>query len=147
MLRSVFSLAIAATLLLATGCASFDANVETSADLSSYRYYFVQSNTNDDHALASSIAAALRSHGLDADHGPLTMMQDTAELIVSYDDRWTWDFKNHMLALRIVIRKAADDKPIASASFYSAASMNTDPQEVVARLVNKILTTRPNPAS
>jgi hypothetical protein len=125
--------------LLTSGCASYQTQVDRSRPTDGYQRFFVQSNLNDNHAVAQLIASTLRARGLEADSGPLTMLPSDAQVVVTYQERWTWDFGEHLVYLRIALRDVATDTPIASAVFNGPVAINKDPPDVVARLVRELL--------
>src|SRR4051812_38410801 len=98
LLRVLF---LAGLVTMLSGCASFDASVEAGRSLKDVHRYFIVSNLNDNHALDQQIATALRAHGHTAEVGPLTMMPDDAQAVVTFQDHWTWDFGEHLVYLRI----------------------------------------------
>lgn len=125
--------------LLTSGCASYQTQVDRSRPAANHQRYFVQANLNDNHAVAQLIASTLRARGLTADSGPLTMMPPDTEVLVTYQERWTWDFGEHLVYLRIALRDNATETPMASAVFNGPVAINKDPPEVVARLVRELL--------
>lgn len=125
--------------LLASGCASYQSQVDHGRTSVEHQRYFVQANLNDNHAVAQLIASTLRARGLSAESGPLTMLPDDAEVVVTYQDRWTWDFGEHLVYLRIALRDADTGKPVSSAVFNGPVAINKDPPEVVARLIRELL--------
>jgi hypothetical protein len=67
------------------------------------------------------------------------MMPPDTEVVVTYQDRWNWDFGQHMVYLRIALRDTATNAPVASAVFNGPVAINKDPPEVVARLLRDLL--------
>jgi hypothetical protein len=131
--------------LLVASCASYQAQAEPGRDLHAYRRYWVKSNFDDNHALDRVIASALRARGLAAEAGHRTMMPADIEVIVTFSDRWAWDFKNHLTALEITLLDAKTEAAIAIAVYAGPASLNTPISEVVARLVEKLFAAAPRP--
>jgi hypothetical protein len=82
----------------------------------------------------AQIAAALNALGREATFGVATMRPDGIDAIVSYTDRWEWDFKNYMIEIKIDVRDARTDKPLATGSYYQA-SLKTKSSEEVIRLI------------
>lgn len=132
------SLLVATLAVLLAGCTSFDAQVEPGRDLQLYQRFFVQSNLDDNQAIGAMLVRALQARGREAELGPLTMLPPSAQALVTFQDRWTWDFKNHMVALRIVILDARSRQPIAVASFTGPTALTVDAPEVVERLVDDL---------
>ena len=102
-------------LLLLTGCTAVSSHVDKGRHLAGVRHFFVLSNLNDNHAIDESIVRALKAHGFQAESGPFTMMPDNAQALITYEDRWAWDFSNHMVHLKIAAQDPQALQPYASA--------------------------------
>ncbi len=124
--------------LTLAGCATYTADVEPGTQFSSYRRIWVKTNLDDNHAIDRLLVQVLKARGYEAEHGPLTMMPRDVQAIVSYRDRWTWDFKNHMTSLALEVRDAKSERQVAAASFVGPASLTVVPLEVVERLVGDL---------
>ncbi len=126
-------------LLAFTACSSVTTRVDPGRDVPSYRRYFVKSNLNDNHALDEKIAAALRARGVEAGTGPETMMPPTTQVMVTYYDQWSWDFKGHLTSLTLRLQDAKSQAPIGFSEYVGPASMTSTPTEVIERLVRELL--------
>jgi hypothetical protein len=62
------------------------------------------------------------------------MLPEGVDAIVSYEDRWQWDFKDYMIEIRIDLREARSNKPLGTGSYYQA-SLKTKSSEEVIRLI------------
>lgn len=129
--------------VFATGCTHLERNVEKGRDPAALREIFVARNLADNHRLAERIASALRARGLRAESGPLTMLPPSAETVLHYEDRWTWDFGDHMTHLRLDLHDPAAKRPYASAYRTRYIANSTDIDAVVAQLAAELL--RPLP--
>jgi len=129
----------AALALLLGGCASFDASVEGGQSLKEVQRYFVVSNLNDNRALDHQIAKALRARGLTAEVGPLTMMPDDTQAVVTFQDHWAWDFGENLVFLRINVRQPSKDQPFASATFSAKVPLREPATVTLNRLVGTLL--------
>lgn len=125
------------------GCASYQAQVDPGTNLGQYRRFWVKSNLNDNHSLDRLLVQVLRSQGYEAEYGPLTMMPREMQAIVTYRDRWTWDFKNHMTSLEIAVQDARSEAQVATASFVGPASLTLSPLDVVERLIRDLQKAKP----
>ena len=132
------ALLFAAGLLLG-GCASFEGNVDKAHHLAGTQRFFVVSNSNDNHALDHRIAEALVARGHNADTGPLTMMPDNTQAIVSFQERWAWDFGEHLVFLKIDVRGPDDTFPFGSATFEARVPSRDTIPVIVSRLVDQLL--------
>ncbi len=120
------------------GCSSIDAATPRGGGLAGVSRFFVVSNLNDNHALDHRIATALQARGLTASFGPLTMMPDDAQAEVSYQDNWNWDFGEHLVFLRIAVRKPESNDTLASATFSARIPLKETVPETVTRLVARL---------
>jgi len=78
----------------------------------------VEHRLADSYGIADEMARQLREMGYDASAGALTMMPGEAELIVSYQDMWTWDFNTYMIEIDVQVRSARTDKILAVGHYY-----------------------------
>jgi len=131
-------LATALALLLG-GCASFDASVESGQSLKGVQRFFVVRNLNDNRALDHQIAQALKARGLAAEVGPLTMMPDDTQAVVTFQDHWAWDFGEHLVFLRIDVRKPSQNQTYASATFSARVPLREPARVTLSRLVATLL--------
>lgn len=127
MLRLVFLLAV----LLLAGCGSVSTRERPRADLQDIQRFFVEKRLGDDHRIDQLIVAELQRHGRTATSGPLTMLPDDAQAIVSYTDRWAWDFSSYLIEAALEIRRARTDKPIAAASYHRAVVSRKTPADAI----------------
>ena len=125
--------------LLLGGCASFDAAVEGGRSLKDVQRFFVVSNLNDNRALDHQIAAALRARGRVAETGPLTMMPDDAQAVVSFQDHWAWDFGEHLVFMKITVRDPLKTQSYASVTFNARVPLREPAAVTVKRLVEALL--------
>ncbi len=110
-------LAVAVAVVL-TGCTHLVTRSLPNADIGHYRHIFVEHRLADSYGIADEMARQLREMGYDASAGALTMLPSDAELIVSYEDMWTWDFNTYMIEIDAQVRKARTDKILAVGHYY-----------------------------
>ena len=72
----------------------------------------------------------LERQGREAGSGPLTMKPDHVDAIVTYDDRWQWDFWNYMIELNVEIIDARTDKTLAKCRYYQPSISTKGPADV-----------------
>ncbi|HEY4245457.1 MAG TPA: hypothetical protein VGM64_01310 [Lacunisphaera sp.] len=125
-------------IFLAAGCASYNTQVDHGRSLKGIKRFFVVSNLNDNHAIDHQIAEALKARGLEADNGPLTMMPDNTQAVVTFQDHWTWDFGDHLVFLQISIRDTRSEQSFASATFSAKIPKHEDPSVTVESLVDQL---------
>jgi hypothetical protein len=136
LLPALFAVALACLL---GGCASFDASVEGDRSLKPVQRFFVVSNLNDNRALDHQIAAALRARGRTAEVGPLTMLPDDAQAVVTFQDHWAWDFGEHLVFLKINVRDPSASQSYASVTFNARVPLREKTPVTVNRLVEALL--------
>ena len=124
---------------LLAGCTSLERSVAPGRDPAALREVFVASNLNDNHGLARRIAAALRTRGLRAEAGPMTMMPDSAEAVLNYHDRWAWDFGEHLIHLSLTLSDPGELRPYATATRQRNVARSTNLDEVIPELVAELL--------
>lgn len=123
---------------LFSGCATYDANHDDSRSIKAVRHFFVVSNANDNRALDRHIATALRARGFAAETGPLTMMGEEVEAIVTYQDQWSWDFGDHLVFLQITVRDRKSDQPFSLLKFATRVPTRATTGEIVDGLVGRL---------
>lgn len=136
LLRPFLLLALLAGLV---GCTSIDRQVTPGRDPSTVREIFVVRNLNDNHRLAEHLVAALRARDLAATSGPLTLLPPSADAVLRYDDRWTWDFGEHMTYLRLGLHDPSAVRPYATATRTRFVARSTDLKEALPPLLDELL--------
>lgn len=131
--RLLGPLVAVAALLAMAGCAS----VETRkvGDLSRLKHVFVEHRLTDDRHLDEMLTQELTKLGYSASYGPLTMLPDNADAVLSYEDRWEWDFKTYLIELKVTVHTARTNKKLAEGSYYQPTPNSKPPAEVVNRVL------------
>jgi hypothetical protein len=128
---------------LFAGCTHLERTITKGRDPAKPKEIFVAENLADNHRLAGRIAAALRARGLKSESGPLTMLPESAQAVIHYEDRWTWDFGDHMTYLRLDLHDPGEKRPYASAYRLRHIANSTDVDAAVKTLVDELV--RPLP--
>ncbi|WP_438481758.1 hypothetical protein [Oleiharenicola lentus] len=128
----------AALVLLLGGCASVDTQLDRDLNPVKFQRFFVVQNANDNRAMDRRIAEALRARGYQAENGYLTMMPDDYQVIVTFQDQWAWDFKDHLASLRISMREANKPQNFANASLAARLPLREDPSVSINRLLDRL---------
>jgi hypothetical protein len=102
--------------VLAAGCSSL--TTDGHADLGKRHHVWVEQRLNDNLGIGRLLTSELQALGYDAQSGPLTMMPDATELIVTYDAREEWDFRPYLIELNVAVRPAKDYNVILSTARY-----------------------------
>ena len=125
---------------VATGCASTAVHVvEQGRNLKDVRHFFVLRNLKDNHGIDVRIVRALQARGFTAESGPITMLPDSAKAVILYEDRWAWDFSDHMVYLKLGARDPQAVFPYVTASYLKQVAFSTEVDEVVDQLVGELL--------
>lgn len=135
----IFVTSLLLSTLLLAGCSSYVSVAEPGRSPTGYQRFFVKSNFDDNHGIDGRIVQALQDRGLKAEKGPLTLLPKEAQVVISYEDHWNWDFKTHLTWLRLYVADAKTEKRISTATFNGPAAMFTSTDEAVDRLLSKVL--------
>jgi|GEM_PF-574407 len=137
----VFLFGLVALLALAlSGCATKPtAQRNSELSLAQFHRIYVETRLNDNHAIDATIAAELRRRGFAASHGHLTMMPEDTEVLITYDARWTWDFRSYLIELHLSASTAQTRKPIANGHLRQLGLRPKAPEALIARLFDQFL--------
>ncbi len=126
--KAILALAGAAVL---AGCSHLVTRALPKADIGHYKHVFVEHRLADSYGIADEMARQLREMGFDASAGALTMMPSDAEIVVSYEDMWTWDFNTYMIEIDVQVRNARTDKIMAVGHYYRPSMVFGHPPEAM----------------
>lgn len=127
--------------LFQASCSSIWTDRNPRVDLDEITHFFVERRLADNNKVYEAIVAELRSRGFEASAGPLTMMPQNAEAIVSYHDEWAWDFRYYLLELEVRIRSAHREQTLATGIYRQPTPISKSPVQVINTIFNQILTT------
>ena len=130
--RKILAPLLAASALLA-GCASH--STQQAGDLSPYRRIYVEHRLNDNHRLDELIVGELEALGYKASSGPLTMLPEGVDAIITYQARWAWDFKSYLIEFSLEMHRNFTGKPLATGHYHQASAYTKPPAEVVHEIV------------
>lgn len=123
---------------LLTGCATYNTQRDPGRNIAGVQRFFVVGNDNDNHALDRLIVTALTARGFTAHHGPLTMMPEETQAVISYQDYWTWDFGDHLVYLQISVRDRKSIQPYTTVKFSTKVPTRTPVSGIVEELVGRL---------
>ncbi len=123
----------AALIALLAGCSSV--NSRAVIDLAPFQHIYVVHKLTDDHHLDELFVAELKRLGHDASCGPLTLLPENADAILTYEDRWEWDFKSYLIELAFELHTARTEKKLADGRFYQPTPKPKPPAEAVHELL------------
>ena len=140
---------VAIVLLLATALFSSCSSLSTRSvvDLAPFKRIYVVHRLTDDHRLDELFVRELTSLGHEASSGPITMMPENAEAVLTYTDRWEWDFKSYLIELAIELRTARSDKKLADGRYYQPSLKTKAPAEVIHDVLAPLFPTTPKHSS
>lgn len=122
------------------GCTSTQTHVEEKGrSLKDVRRFFVLRNLKDNQGIDGRIVRALQARGFEAESGPVTMLPDSAQAVILYEDRWAWDFSYHMVYLKLGARDPKGVFPYVTASYLKQVAFTTQVDEVVTQVVDDLL--------
>jgi hypothetical protein len=123
--------------LLFAGCSSLDTHRDS--DLGSLHQIYVVHSLTDNHHIDEAIVADLKARGYEVSSGPLTMLPEKGvDAIVTYEDRWAWDFNNYLIELHIEIHANFTNKELARGSYHQASALTKSPPEVVHTILDPL---------
>jgi len=121
------------------GCAQISTRSIPKSDIGHYKRIFVEQRLADNYGVADAMTTELRNMGYDASDGALTMMPGDTDLIVSYDDMWTWDFNRYLIEFDVQVRAAHTDKILAVGHYYRPSMVfGHPPASMIRELLAKL---------
>ena len=128
MLLVVFALA---------GClTSVSARKVTSLDR--FERIFVETRLNENNHLDELFVAELRRLGREASSGPMTMMPENTDAVLTYDARWQWDFKTYLIELSFELHSVHPRKKIADARYHQPSIRTKAPDNIIRELLGRL---------
>ncbi len=103
--------------------------------LDSFHRIFVEQQLNDNHHLDEMIVAELKRLGREASSGPRTMMPEKTDAVLTYADRWEWDFKDYLIELNVELHTAHTRKKLADGRYYQPSIKTKPPAAVIQELL------------
>lgn len=126
----IFGLLLSGTL---AGCSSVSARKIIPLDR--FQRIFVERRANENHRLDELFVAELRKLGREASSGPLTMMPENTDALLTYDARWEWDFKNYLIELNLELHTAHSRKKLADGRYHQPSIVPLPPAEAIRRIL------------
>ena len=123
--------------ILGAGCTT-SVSARKVVPLDRFQRIYVEQRLNDNHRLDELFVAELRRMGRDASSGPLTMMPEKIDALLTYDARWEWDFKNYLIELNLELHTVHPRKKLADARYYQPSITTKPPVEVVREVIDRL---------
>lgn len=124
------------SLVLFAGCSS--ASARKVIPLDRFHRFYVERRLNENHHLDELFVAELQRLGREASSGPLTMMPENTEVLLTYDARWTWDFKTYLIELNLELHTVHPRKKLADGRYYQPSIKTKPPQEAIREVFAKL---------
>lgn len=127
------------------GCSTVTSRRDPNVDLGRFRRFFVERRLGDDRRLDELIVQQLQRLGREASSGPLTMKPEGIDAIVSYTDRWEWDFKSYLIELNLAVRDGRTDKLVTVARYYQPSMKTKPPAEMIREMLTPLFAAEAKP--
>ncbi|HET7538174.1 MAG TPA: hypothetical protein VFJ90_17060, partial [Candidatus Didemnitutus sp.] len=124
--------------LAMTGCTSVNTHSWSKSDLHSFKHVYVETASNDSAQIDAMIARELQKLGFDASSGVRTMRPDNAELLVTYDGQWEWDFRLYLIQLNLTVRSVRDGQQLATARIVHPGVTSKSPEAMVREVLTPL---------
>src|SRR5437773_2641786 len=105
-----------ALVALVAGCSSV--NTRSVVDLAAFKHIYIVHRLTDDKRIDDLLVHELQRLGHEASSGPLTLLPENASAVLTYDDRWEWDFKSYLIELKLGLHTARTEKKLADGRYY-----------------------------
>ena len=128
-----FLVPLLAVCALLPGCSSLTTHRE--AAFGEVHRIYVEHRLTDNHRIDDLIVGELQARGYDATSGPLTMLPEGVDAVITYQDRWAWDFKSYLIEMNLELHTTFTAKPLATGHYHQASAYTKDPADVVAEII------------
>lgn len=106
--------------------------------LDRFERIFVERRLNENNHLDELFVAGLRRLGREASSGPMTMMPEKTDAVLTYDARWQWDFRTYLIELNFELHTVHPRKKIADARYHQPSIRTKRPEAIVHELLEKL---------
>lgn len=131
-------LLVAAAAALSSCSWNGSATVMPGADIVERTHYHVRQSPQDDSNVGGFIAEWLRIRGYEVSVGLLEPTPTDADVLVVYEDRWTWDMVPYLLTLRIDFRDPQTNVLLATGQSYRTSLVRKTPEGMVNEVLGEI---------
>jgi hypothetical protein len=123
--------------LLLTGCLT-SVSARKVVSLDRFERIYVERRLNENNHLDELFVAELRRLGREASSGPMTMMPDKTDAVLTYDGRWQWDFKTYLIELTFELHTVHPRKKIADARYHQPSIRTKAADGIIHDLLAKL---------
>ena len=135
-LRLAFRACLVITVALLAGCSSVTARKVIALDR--FQRIYVERRLNENHHLDEIFVDELRRLGREASSGPLTMMPDNTDVILTYDARWEWDFQTYLIELSMELHTNHTNNKLADARSHQPTIRPRRPEAVIREMLERL---------
>ena len=115
------------------GCSSV--STRQVVPLDDFHHIFVEQRLADNNHVDKLLVAELQRLGRVVSSGPRTMMPEDADAVLTYTDRWEWDFKTYLIELTIEVHTARTRRKLAEGRYHQPSLRTKAPAEVVQEIL------------
>lgn len=149
MLRKLAPLLLISCLLLISGCAVNRATgkLAPGKDLSNIKSFYILEEPGDKGTgnVYKLIEANLVKRGYFVTTGSDFKSPFKSDIILTYNDKWTWDIVTYMLELTITFTESTTNLTIARGNSYHTSMTRKSPEEMVDEVLTNIFSAKPSP--
>jgi hypothetical protein len=128
---------VALALFASVGCTTSSSARKVVA-LDRFQRVYVETRLNENHHLDALFVAELRRLGREASSGPLTMMPEKTDAVLTYDARWEWDFKNYLIELNFELHTVHPRKKVADGRYHQPTIRTKSPEDIIRDLFGRL---------
>ena len=126
-------------MVLLSSCSSIQTRSDPRVDLKGLKSFYVVHRLTDDHHIDFLIVEQLKARGREASAGPLTMMPQNVDAVITYRDEWAWDFKSYLIQLDLEIHRAHNNQPLGQGSYRQPSIVTKPPAEVIEEILKSLI--------
>lgn len=127
-----------ALLPLISGCSSHTTEKNPTVDLSRIKQIHIESRLNDNHGIDRMIASELQRLGYTVTTGPITMLPETADAVITYEDEWTYDFTRHITSLEVHLRDARSNQKLGVGRYFRPSITRKSAEDMVHDVITSL---------
>lgn len=107
--------------------------------------FYVRQSSDDERKLGQLIADNLSVRGMTATVGTEDSVPDGVTILVTYEDRWSWDITTFLIEMTITLRDPTTREAFAIGSSYHTSMSRLNPVEMVDEIVSNLLSADDDP--
>lgn len=105
----------------------------------SFHNFYIAQQPKDQRHINLLIKSELEKKGYKVDTGTINNIPNYTDALVTYVDKWMWDFGTYMYELTIFIKNPKTEYPIASGHSLHGSLTRLTPKEMVKEAVSNML--------